>query len=178
MIERVILSGMGGQGIISLGNLIGYSAMMDKKNVSIVPSYGAEMRGGISNCFVAISDLDIGSPVFSCSDSAIFFYQKAVDKYADNVIKDGIIIYNEDMVSEKIKRDDLKIIGVPANTEAKNIGNIKIVNILLAGIWCKNKNIIKYDTMLESIEKMFAGKSGQIIDLNKKAFDFGYNFVK
>ena len=88
MKQRIILSGMGGQGVISLGNLIGISSMFEDKSVSIVPSYGAEMRGGISNCFVTISDKRIGSPVFSAADVGIFMYQPAMDAFGKNISGD------------------------------------------------------------------------------------------
>ena len=177
MKERITISGMGGQGLISLGNLIGISSMFEDKFVSIVPSYGAEMRGGISNCFVTISDKQIGSPVFSRADTGILFYQLAIDKHVKTIKNKGVLIYNENITFKKIDRNDIQLIGVPANYKAEEIGNIKIANIILAGVWCNLRKIIQYNTMIKAIEETFKNKSKELIDLNKKAFDFGYNFV-
>lgn len=178
MVEQITLSGMGGQGVISLGNIIGYSGMLENKYVSVVPSYGAEMRGGISNCFVVLSNKEIGSPVVSNPDVGILFYQPAINKYLHSIKKDGMLIYNENMVFDKIERNDIRTIGVPANYTAEEIGNIKTANVILAGVWCKIKKIVQYDNGIKAIEEMFKTKGPKLIDLNKKAFDFGYNFVE
>jgi len=178
MYERITLSGMGGQGIILLGNLIGTSAMFENRFVTIVPSYGAEMRGGISNCFVTLSDKMISSPVFQESDTGILFYQLAMEKYGASIRKGGTIIFNENMVFQKVKRDDVKFISIPANEKAEEIGDIRVVNIILAGIWWKKRKMIKFDSAIKAIEEIFKIKGKKIIDLNKEAFNFGYNFVK
>ena len=169
---------MGGQGIISLGNLIGISSMIDKKFVSIVPSYGAEMRGGISNCFVTVSDDRIGAPVFHFADIGIFMYQLSMDTFINKIRKKGIVIFNENMVKHIDNKKDIKFIGVPANRKDEEIGNAKAANMILAGIWCKLRNIVKYDSVVKGIQEMFSNKSSKIIELNKKAFEFGYKFLK
>ncbi len=178
MEQRIILSGMGGQGVISLGNLMGISSMREDKFVSVVPSYGAEMRGGISNCFVTISDNMIGSPVFHNADVGILMYQPAMDKFARNIKKNGIIIYNENMITSVRKNDGVDFIAVPATSQAEKIGNVMMTNIILAGVWCKLKEIVKYDTVIKAIQEMFKKKSREIVDLNKKAFEFGYKFIR
>lgn len=176
MVEKIILSGMGGQGIILLGTLMANCAMQEKKYVTLVPSYGAEMRGGISNSYVTISDHPIGSSLFSLADSAILMYQPSVDKFINNIKKNGLLIYNENMVSEKFIHQDLNIIALPSNTIAKEIGILKVMNIIMLGVWCKTKKIISYKTAMESIEKRFKEKGDKIVNLNKKAFESGYNY--
>ena len=178
MEQKIILSGMGGQGIISLGNLIGISSMFEDKFISVVPSYGAEMRGGMSNCFVTISDKMIGSPVFYNADTGILMYQLSMDKFTHNIKRNGLVIYNENMVTQVVKKNSVDFVGVPANFQAEKIGNIMVANIIMAGAWCKIKKIVKYDTIINAIKEMFKNKSQKIIDLNMKAFEFGYKFVK
>lgn len=167
---------MGGQGIVLLGTLIANCAMLEKKYVTLVPSYGAEMRGGISNSYVTISDHSIGSSIFSLADSAILMYQPAMDKFINNIKKDGLLIYNENMIAEKPNRRDLSYMAIPTNSMAKEIGILKVMNIIMFGVWCKTKKIISYKTAMESIEKRFKEKGEKIINLNKKAFESGYNY--
>ena len=169
---------MGGQGVISLGNLIGYAAMFENKNVSIVPSYGAEMRGGISTCFVTISDEAIGSPIFIESDSAILMYQLAMDQFGKDVNKDGIIIYNNNMVTHEVKQNDVEFISIPANSEALKLKDVRAANVILFGAWCKVKQILKPKSIQKAIKEMFKSKNQMIVDINYKAFEFGYNFIK
>ncbi len=177
MKQRIILSGMGGQGVISLGNLIGISSMFEDKSVSIVPSYGAEMRGGISNCFVTISDKRIGSPVFSAADVGIFMYQPAMDAFGKNISGGGLIIYDENLITDRVK-SSVEFKGVPANLEAEKIGNIKAANMILAGVWCRMKKIVKFDSGIKAIREMFKNKNKDIINMNENAFEFGYKFIK
>lgn len=169
---------MGGQGVISLGNLMGISSIMEDKYISVVPSYGAEMRGGISNCFVTISENMIGSPVFHNADVGILMYQPAMDKFNQNIQKNGVIIYNENMITRVRKNDGVDFIAVPASSRAEELGNVMMTNVILAGVWCKLKNTVKYDTVIKAIREMFKTKSQNIIDLNMKAFEFGYKFIK
>jgi len=178
MENRIILSGMGGQGVISLGNLMGIGSMLENRHVSVVPSYGAEMRGGISNCFVTISDKMIGSPVFYRANIGIFMYQPAMDKFIQNIMDRGLVIYNKNMVSKIPDRKSIRFIGIPANFQADKMGDSRIANIILAGVWCRIKMVIKYDTVIKAIKEMFKNKSKILIDLNIEAFKFGYQFVR
>lgn len=179
MEERITISGMGGQGVISLGNLIAYSGMEDGKNVTVVPSYGAEMRGGNSNSFVILSDQPIGAPFFNNADTGILMYQFAFERYESLVKPEGLLIYNENMIALKPSRKDIKYIAVPANIKANELGNSKVLNTILAGVWCKASGFLKYETVEKVIrELLFSTKKQAVIDVNLKAFEFGYNFIK
>ncbi len=174
MNEKIILSGMGGQGIISLGYLLANAGMREKKFVSHIPSYGAEMRGGISNCFVTISDEPIYSPVVSIGDTGIFMYDPALIKFISNIKEDGLIILNQDMIKSKVNRDDIKIIEVNANKKAQEMGNVKIANVIMAGIWCGYKKILSPDSIKDQIKETFKTKASNLIDMNIKAFEYGF----
>ncbi len=174
MNEKIILSGMGGQGIISLGYLLANSAMREDKFVSLIPSYGAEMRGGISNSFVTISDEVIYSPVVSEADTAILMYEPALKSFEKNIKKDGFAVLNRDMISIEPQRKDIKIIWVEANNKAQEIGNIKIANVIMAGIWCGFKNLISKDSLVQQIKDVFQNKKKNLIEMNLIALDYGY----
>lgn len=178
MDHRIIISGMGGQGVLLLGNLLAYSGMQENMNVSVIPSYGAEMRGGISNSFVVFSDAPIGSPVVNNPDSAILMYQYALNKFEQNIKPNGLLIINDNMISLKPSRKDIEIIGIPANAKADELGNLKVVNVILAGVWCKASSCLSYESMTKVIKEIiFANKKKALIDLNLKAFDVGYNYI-
>ncbi|MDD5067572.1 MAG: 2-oxoacid:acceptor oxidoreductase family protein [bacterium] len=177
MEEKVTLSGMGGQGIILLGTLIANCAMEEDRSVTLIPSYGAEMRGGLSQSYICISDKAIGSPVFACPDSAILMYQPSMDKYENSINPDGLIIYNENMVFSKPARRDITYIPVAANMKAQELGNLKAANIIMLGVWCKKRKIIGYDTVSRAIRNIFKTKSQKVTDLNLKALDLGYHLV-
>ncbi len=175
MNEKMILSGMGGQGIISLGYLLVNAAMNEDKFVSLIPSYGAEMRGGISNSFITISDSTIFSPVVAEADTVILMYDPSLKIFESKIKKSGVAILNKDAISNFPKRDDIKIIWVNANEEAQKIGNIKIANVIMAGIWCGYKKLISKDSIINQIKDVFKNKNQKMIDLNLTALDYGYN---
>src|SRR5699024_10889245 len=133
MEERVIMAGFGGQGVMAIGQLLTYGGMVENKNVSWLPSYGPEMRGGTANCGVIVSDEPVGSPVVVNSTSAIIMNKPSLDKFEDSIINGGKLFINSSLIEQKAKRDDIDIYYIPANEIADEIGNARVANMVMLG---------------------------------------------
>jgi 2-oxoglutarate ferredoxin oxidoreductase subunit gamma len=171
------LSGFGGQGVISAGVLLAYAGMIDNKNVSFFPAYGAEMRGGTANCSVVISDEEVASPVVTAPDVAVVFNEPSFDKFEPMVKKGGILIINSSLVISKSKRTDIKIIEIPLNQIADKIGNSKVINMIALGALSKATGGVSKKSLTEALPKVYKKLKPELINLNVKAVEEGYNSV-
>ncbi len=176
--EKIIIAGFGGQGIITLGYIIAFAGMLDGFNVSHIPSYGAEMRGGTANCSVVVSQEEIASPIISEATTAIIMNQPSIIKFEKKIAKNGLLILNSDMINKLPQRKDLRIVSVSANREAERIGSLKSANIFMGGIFAGLTKIINFESFKKAIKEYFKTKSSKIIDLNLKAFEEGIKFCK
>ena len=177
MEEKIVVAGFGGQGVLSLGQFVAYAAMYEGMEVSWLPSYGPEMRGGTSNCSVVVSDRPIGSPIIATPDTLIAMNKPSLDKFVSKVKKGGLIIVNSSLIKDKVERDDVKVLYINANEIALEAGNAKTANIVVLGAFIKMTGILKAEDVKNTIEKIFLNKP-KVIPMNKVAFDLGYNFVK
>lgn len=178
MLEEVIIAGFGGQGVMLMGRLLAYAGMLEGKNVAWMPSYGPEMRGGTANCTVIISSEEIASPVVPYPRSIIVMNKPSLDKFEATVQKDGLIIINESLIDQKVKRDDVRIVRVPANDIANELGNLKVANMVVLGAYLKKLGVVKLETIFKALEKVLTGRNQKLIDLNKKALKQGEELVK
>lgn len=178
MLEEVIIAGFGGQGVMLMGRLLAYAGMLEGKNVAWMPSYGPEMRGGTANCTVIISSEEIASPVVPYPRSIIVMNKPSLDKFEPTVQKDGLIIINESLIDQKVKRDDVRIVRVPANDIANQLGNLRVANMVVLGTYVKKSGVVKLKTIFKALEKVLAGRNQKLIDLNKKALKQGEELVK
>jgi 2-oxoacid:acceptor oxidoreductase, gamma subunit, pyruvate/2-ketoisovalerate family len=172
--ERIIIAGFGGQGVLSLGQFIAYASLYENKAVTWLPSYGPEMRGGTANCSVVVDDNEVASPIIATPDCLIAMNKPSLDKFVNTVRKGGLIIVNSSLIADKVERDDVKVIYVDANKLAHESGNDKTANIVVLGVYIKQSGLYSRDVMLKTIEKVFAAKP-KVIPANHKAFDIGYN---
>jgi 2-oxoglutarate ferredoxin oxidoreductase subunit gamma len=175
--DQLTIAGFGGQGIISLGKIIATMGMKDGKNVTHFPSYGAEMRGGTANCSVIVSDQVIYSPVFSHPSTLIVMNDPSLVKFTPMLRKDGLLIMDSSLVKHPVKREDVRVIRVPATEEANRIGNVKVANIILLGVYVKTGEFFNKKFAENLIMEYFASKSQKVIELNLKALDKGFNLV-
>ncbi|MCX7698346.1 MAG: 2-oxoacid:acceptor oxidoreductase family protein [Candidatus Goldbacteria bacterium] len=173
----VRLSGFGGQGIVSGGILLAYAGMLEGKNVSFFPSYGAEMRGGTANCSVVISDDEVASPVVTRPDVAVVFNEPSFAKFEPLVKNGGILIINESLINSKSNRKDIKIIEVPLNAIADKLGNSKVINMIALGVLAKVTGVIKPHSLINAIPNVYKKLKFDLIEINKKAVEEGYNFL-
>ena len=171
--ERLIVAGFGGQGGLSLGQIIAYASMYENKNVTWLPSYGPEMRGGTANCSVVVDDNPIASPVIATPDTLIAMNKPSLDKFVDKVKSGGLVLVNSSLISEKVNRDDVTVVYVDANAVAHKVGNDKASNLVVLGAYIKYSNLFPKEVMLSTIEKVFASKP-KFIESNKACFMAGY----
>ena len=171
--ERLIVAGFGGQGVLSLGQIIAYASMYENKNVTWLPSYGPEMRGGTANCSVVVDDNPIASPVIATPDTLIAMNKPSLDKFVDKVKSGGLVLVNSSLISEKVKRDDVTVVYVDANAVAHKVGNDKASNLVVLGAYIKYSNLFPKEVMLSTIEIVFDAKA-MCIESNKACFMAGY----
>jgi 2-oxoglutarate ferredoxin oxidoreductase subunit gamma len=174
----MIFAGFGGQGVLSMGMLLAYAAMKEGKEVSWMPSYGPEMRGGTANCIVNISDQPISSPIVSAYDVAVVFNQPSLKKFEPKVKKDGILIWESTTIKEPPSREDLKIYPIPAIEKATHdLKNVKVMNMLMMGVLLKINGIVKKETVLQALKDTLPERHHHLIPLNKDAIDLGMTLV-
>lgn len=177
--EKVICAGFGGQGVMSLGQLLTYAGMYEGKEVSWLPSYGPEMRGGTANCNVMISDTMIGSPVITDdATAAIVMNLPSLDKFEAHVLPGGIILVNSSLIEKKVTRDDVKAYYIPANEIANDLGNSKVANMVMLGAYIALTNAVPMETVKDTLKKVFGPSKAHIIPLNESALDRGAEAVK
>jgi 2-oxoglutarate ferredoxin oxidoreductase subunit gamma len=150
--NRIIIGGFGGQGILFLGKIMAYAGMLENKEVTWFPSYGAEMRGGTANCTVIISNELIGSPVVANPDVLIAMNDASLRKFQPGLKQNGLLIFDSSLIKENSLRDDIEIAEVPATEIANRIGNTKSANMVLLGAFIASTRLLKEQTALEALE--------------------------
>ncbi|MGC5325748.1 2-oxoacid:acceptor oxidoreductase family protein [Brevibacillus sp. SYSU BS000544] len=173
MLHEVVLAGFGGQGVMSMGQLLAYAGMLQDYHVSWLPSYGPEQRGGTANCAVIISDEPVGAPVVNHPTAAIVLNNPSFDKFEPTVLPDGILIVNSALIDRKSTRTDIQVIEIPANDIAAQLGNTQIANMILLGAFIELTKAVSIDAILESLKKVLPERRHHLIPLNKQALEKG-----
>ena len=174
----MVFAGFGGQGVLSMGTLLAYSAMKEGKEVSWFPSYGPEMRGGTANCMVNISDELISSPIVTLFDVAVVLNLPSLKKFEPRVKKDGILIWENSIIKEPPERKDINVYGIPAIEKAsKELENVKVANMILLGGLVKLINIVKKEILMTALKDTLPERHHHLIPLNKRAIDMGMELV-
>jgi len=176
--EELIVAGFGGQGVLSLGMTLAYAGMVEGKEISWMPSYGPEMRGGTANCITIIADDRISSPIISLFDSAIVLNQPSMDKFAPRVKPGGLLLYESGNIFKPSTRTDIDIIGIPASTEALLMKNAKIMNMIILGAYLKLKPVVKIESILEALKKVLPEKYHNLLPINLQALEKGATLVQ
>ena len=170
MENKVICAGFGGQGVMSMGQLLAYAGMIEDKHVSWLPSYGPEMRGGTANCGVTVSDEEIGSPVITNdADIAIVMNLPSLIKFEKDVKPGGKIFINSSLIEKKVERTDIEAYYIDANKIAADIGNIKAANLVMLGAVLKSTPIVDIESILEAFKKVFGPSKERFIPQNREA---------
>lgn len=173
MLNEIILAGFGGQGILFAGKILAYGGLMDNKEISWLPSYGPEMRGGTANCSVCISDDPIGSPLVLEPNYLIAMNTPSFDKFIDSVQPGGKVFVDSTMIDKKSDRDDIECFYIPASQLAEENEMSGMANIILLGKLIKETGIISIDTLHKAFEKAIPPKKAHLIDVNMKAIQLG-----
>ena len=173
--QEIIFAGFGGQGILSMGKFLAYAGMDEELNVSWLPSYGPEMRGGTANCSVILTNENIGSPIVTDATAVVVMNRPSLDKFENVVVPNGLLIMDSDLVTRDVNRDDINVIRIPAQTIAEQLGSKKISNMILLGALIEKTNIVPMEALLKALKEH--GKA-QFYDLNKAALEKGAEVVK
>ncbi len=173
MTEEIIIAGFGGQGVLSMGKILAYSGIMQDEEVSWMPSYGPEMRGGTANVTVILSTERISSPYLKVYDTAIILNQQSMDKFEKSVKPGGVLIYDPNGISHHPTRTDIKIYQIEGNKFAAEMGNKKIFNMIVLGGFLKIKPIVKLENVIEGLKKSLPERYHHLIPLNEEAITKG-----
>ena len=172
---EILLAGFGGQGILFAGKILAYCGLMDDKELSWLPSYGPEMRGGTCNCSVCISDEPIGSPLVLTPDILVVMNQPSFDKFVPEVRAGGKVFFDSTLIDANTDRTDIQLFGIPSQQLADDNSLKGGSNIILLGKLLKETGICSLDTMKKAIEKVVPPKKAALIPNNFKAIEIGMN---
>jgi 2-oxoglutarate ferredoxin oxidoreductase subunit gamma len=177
MQTEIIIAGFGGQGVLFAGQLLAYSAMDYGLEVTWIPSYGPEMRGGTANCTVIISDEEIGAPMVSHPKAALAFNRPSLDKYEHLVRAGGILVVNGSMVDRPLKRTDLTAVVLPASEIAERIGEKRLTNMVMLGALLANTTVLPVEALEKAISEHTPARHQRFIPLNLRAIRAGAEYV-
>ena len=175
--ESILCAGFGGQGIMVLGRVLANGGMEAGYQVTWLPAYGAEVRGGTAYSMIKISSEPIGSPVVFPAGTAIIMNEPSLDRFEGEVAAGGLMILNTSMIGRAVKRRDVEVLGYPLTEEAMAIGTKKVANIIAAGIFMARKGIVSRKTMVKVIEEMAGGRK-ELVEVNIRALDRGMELAK
>ena len=177
MLIKTIFAGFGGQGVLSMGLSLAQAAMSEGKNVTYLPAYGVEVRGGTANCTVAISDEEIASPVASAPEFVIAMNQPSVVRFQNHIQSGGLFFINSSLVESEISRGDINVVSVPANSVAEKLGSPRSANMVMLGAFIKKSGLVSFDSIIDAL-KSTLGKKQKLLAINEKALKAGYELFK
>jgi len=178
MTEEIIIAGFGGQGVLSMGKILAYSGIMQDQEVSWMPSYGPEMRGGTANVTVILSDDRVSSPVLQSYDTAILLNQQSLDKFESMVKPGGLMVYDPNGISRHPERDDIKIYQVEATEEAVRLKSPITFNMVVLGAYIKVNPVVSFDNVIKGLQKSLPERHHHLIPMNEKAIQRGIEIVR
>jgi 2-oxoglutarate ferredoxin oxidoreductase subunit gamma len=179
MTEKIIAAGFGGQGVMSLGQLLAYAGMIENKQVSWLPSYGPEMRGGTANCNVIVSDELIGSPLVANDATCVIAMNKpSMDKFEAELVPGGKLLINSSLIKEKPSRTDIEVFEIPANDIAVECGTVKAANMVMLGAYLELTKVVDRESVLQAFVKVFGEKKAKFVPMNREALTKGAEAIK
>ena len=173
---QVLIAGFGGQGILFAGKFLAYKGLTEDKQVSWLPSYGPEMRGGTANCSVILSETPVGSPIITKPDVLIAMNLPSLQKFVDTVVPGGKIFLDSTLIDAKVERTDVEVFYVPVTQMAKDAGFPTLANMILAGKVLKETDAVTFEGNRETLESFIPAKKAGLIDMNLKALQIGYDY--
>jgi len=178
MTEEIIIAGFGGQGVLSMGKILAYSGIMQDQEVSWMPSYGPEMRGGTANVTVILSDDRVSSPVLQSYDTAILLNQQSMDKFESSVKPGGLMIYDPNGITRHPEREDIRIFQIDATEEAVRMKSPISFNMVVLGAYIKVNPVVDFDNVIKGLRKSLPERHHHTIPLNEKAIHRGMEIVR
>ena len=173
MTTQILIAGFGGQGVLFAGKVLAYKGLVDGKQLSWLPSYGPEMRGGTANCSVILSDDPVGSPIVSHPDVLIAMNLPSLEKYENTVVPGGIILVESTLSEKKVARDDVKVFYVPATKMAQDLGAPSLANMVMTGKLIRECEAVNDGHIVETLKKVVSARHQDLFDMNLKAIQAG-----
>lgn len=173
---NILIAGFGGQGVLFAGKFLAYKGLLEDRQVSWLPSYGPEMRGGTANCNVILSDDPIGSPIVNKPDCLIVMNKPSLDKFVDTVVPGGMILIDSTMIDSKVERDDVTVYYVPASKLAGDAGFSTLANMILVGKLLYAMKDKGMDNVEEILKHVIPARKMDLLDINKQAIQTGYDY--
>ncbi len=176
MTSQILIAGFGGQGVLFAGKFIAYKALLEGKQLSWLPSYGPEMRGGTANCSVIVSDEPVGSPIVSYPDILMVMNLPSLDKYENAAVPGAKLFIDSTLIERKVVRTDVDAFYIPATQMAKDAGIATLANMIIVGKIIKETGVVSYEGMVDALKKVVSAKHADLLEVNLKAIDMGYNY--
>ena len=176
MNHEIVIAGFGGQGILFAGKVLVYAGMLDGHQVSWLPSYGPEMRGGTANCSVIISDNPIGSPIVNDPGVLVAMNLPSLDKFENAIVKDGYAFIDSTLISRKVERADVKSFYIPATQMAQDNGMKGLANMIMLGKVIRELGVMDMESIKNGLMKVIPERKRDMLDINLKAVELGYNY--
>ncbi len=173
MLWTNIFAGFGGQGVLLIGQLLAYAGMYEGKNVSWLPSYGPEMRGGTASCGVVVSDAPVASPCISMANCVVVMNRPSLDKFEKNVLPGGKLFINSSIVDKKAERTDIDVYYVPCNEIADDLHNPKVGNMVMLGAYIEATRAVEPKSVIDALLYKLGEKKAHLIPLNEEAIARG-----
>ncbi len=178
MLIKTIFSGFGGQGVLSMGQILANAVMIEGKQVTYMPSYGAEVRGGTANCTVTVSDEEIASPIASEPDFVIAFNQPSFQRFQNILHSGGSLLFNSSLVKPFCERGDIELFGIPTTELATKLGSVKATNMVMLGAFVSISRLVQLDTIIDNLTKILGASKSGLLKINREALQTGFNFIK
>ncbi len=173
---ELLIAGFGGQGVLFVGKVLAYKGLLEGRQLSWLPSYGPEMRGGTANCSVILSDIPVGSPIVSDPDILVAMNLPSFKKYESTVKAGGMIFADSSLISEKTTRTDVKAFYIPATAMATEAGIPTLANMIILGKLIRESGLVDYATIGDALKKVVSAKRAELLDVNLKAIQLGYDY--
>ncbi len=173
---QILIAGFGGQGVLFAGKFLAYKGLTENMQVSWLPSYGPEMRGGTANCSIVLSDSPVGSPIITTPDVLVAMNLPSLQKFVDSVVPGGKIFVDSTLIDMKVERTDVEVFYIPATQLAKDAGFSSLANMILAGKVLKESAAVPFEGNQQTLEAFIPAKKANLIDANLKALQIGYDY--
>ncbi len=178
MTDECIMAGFGGQGLLFSGKVLAHAALLENKELSWLPSYGPEMRGGTCNCSVIVSDDPVGSPIIAHPNVLMVMNEPSLDKFEDTVAPGGTIFVDSALIARKVKRTDVEVVYIPATQMAKEMDAVSLANMIILGALVEKVRVVNPETIAEALRHTISARKANLLDLNLKAVQAGIDFIK
>ena len=173
---EILIAGFGGQGILFSGKFLAYKGLVEDLQVSWLPSYGPEMRGGTANCNIILSDTPVGSPIITAPNVLIAMNLPSLEKYVDSVVSGGQIYVDSSLIGAKVERDDVEVFYIPATQMAKDEGLGNLANMIIIGHLLENHPELSFNGTEDVVDKLVPPKKAALKELNNKALVLGRDY--